>query len=179
MLFLLLALEKNFKIFLRPQSPMEMRICWKARMCGPFFLSITVFALPFNWWKREWKMKEDCFKYTLPKKKLERRTKQRKLNAKVKEARQYWGRSNMKLTTTKTWRLGRNPYYSAWCLTSERWAHRAHSWDVQLNTRRGIPNFTSDHVLFCLLSKRKSPPTSKFDFINKWKHRILHPRKKS
>ena len=40
--------------------------------------------------------------------------------------------------------------------------------------------FTRDHVLFCLLSKRNSSlPANKVDFINEWKHRILHPRKKS
>ena len=49
-------------------------------------------------------MKEAYFKYILPKKKLERRTKQKqKLNAQIKEKHYYWERSNMKITTTETW----------------------------------------------------------------------------
>ena len=53
-----------------------------------FFLSILVLSFTLNWLKRKGKMEEDYFKHIFPKKKLEKRTKQKqKLNAQVKETR--------------------------------------------------------------------------------------------
>ena len=47
----------------------------------PILLSISIFALPFNWWKREGKWKKTALN-TPCQKKLERRTKQKKIKRK-------------------------------------------------------------------------------------------------
>ena len=57
---MLISLWKKTKnIILRSQSPLEMRICEKARMYNLIFLSISILSSTLNWWKREGKIKED------------------------------------------------------------------------------------------------------------------------
>ena len=54
----------------------------------PIFSFYFNFCITFQLVKKRGKMKEDCFKYTLPKK-IRKANKTKKLNAKVRETRQY------------------------------------------------------------------------------------------
>ena len=112
MLFLLLAFEKKIKerFFYAHNQLWRCSSAGKQECTACLFLSVLVISLPLNCWEREGKMKEEYFKF-LPKKKLrkENKNKNKKLNAKVRETRQYWECSNMKTKTTKAWRLGGSP----------------------------------------------------------------------
>ena len=54
----------------------------------PIFSFYFNFSITFQLVKKRGKMKEDCFKYTLPKK-IRKANKTKKLNAKVRETHQY------------------------------------------------------------------------------------------
>ena len=71
MLFLLLAFEKKIKkrSFYTHNHLSRCASAGKQKCAAWFFLSISVFKLPLNCWEREGEMKEEYFKYILPKKK--------------------------------------------------------------------------------------------------------------
>ena len=110
-------------------------------------------------------MTEDQFKYILPKKNLERRTK-KKQNAQVKETHQYLERSNMKIRTTETWRkpiIFRSMSHE-FALSSLRSLVRRRVEQEKRNSES-----TSDH---------RSLLASKVDFINEQKTQDLPSKKK-